>query len=130
MFSIVLPCYNERDNLKLLINEIQKTLINNSFEIIIIDDNSEDGTEELILNNFADTKNLTFIKREDKKRSLGKSVLEGIFEAKYDYVIVMDSDFNHDPKDLLRIIDIQKKDNYCCEHNICNFFTVNVCVFF
>ena len=107
MYSIILPCYNEIDNLKLLIIEIKNILKNFDFEIIIIDDDSEDGTEQMIIENFSKMQNLKFIKRENKKRSLSKSVLEGILEAKNNYVIVMDSDFNHDPNDLLKIVEIQ-----------------------
>ena len=121
MYSIILPCYNEIDNLKLLIVEIKNILKNFDFEIIIIDDNSEDGTEQMIIENFSKMQNLKFIKRENKKRSLGKSVLEGILEAKNNYVIVMDSDFNHDPNDLLKIVEIQMKHHYdliCCSRFI------------
>ena len=117
MYSIILPCLNEKDNLKLLISEIQNILKNINFEIIIIDDNSEDGTEKMITENFSKMQNLMFIKRENKIRSLGKSVLEGLLKAKNDYIIVMDSDFNHDPNDLLEIIKIQTKHHYdliCC----------------
>ena len=121
MYSIILPCYNERDNLKLLIIEIKNILKNINFEIIIIDDNSEDGTEQMITENFSKMQNLKFIKRENKKKSLGKSVLEGILEAKNNHVIVMDSDFNHDPNDLLKIIETQMKHHYdiiCCSRFI------------
>ena len=109
MYSIILPCYNESDNLKLLISEIQNILKNINFEIVIIDDNSEDGTEKMITENFSKMQNLIFVKRENKIKSLGKSVLEGILKAKNDYIIVMDSDFNHNPNDLLEIIKIQTK---------------------
>ena len=121
MYSIILPCYNERDNLKLLISEIQNILKNINFEIIIIDDNSEDGTEKMITENFSKMQNLMFVKRENKIRSLGKSVLVGLLKAKNDYIIVMDSDFNHDPNDLLKIIEIQTKHHYdliCCSRFI------------
>ena len=68
MYSIILPCYNERDNLKLLIIEIKNILKNINFEIIIIDDNSEDGTEQMIIEKFSKMQNLKFIKRENKKK--------------------------------------------------------------
>ncbi len=61
MYSIILPCLNEKDNLKLLISEIQNILKNINFEIIIIDDNSEDGTEQMIAENFSKMHNLKFI---------------------------------------------------------------------
>ena len=60
MYSIILPCYNERDNLKLLIIEIKNILKNINFEIIIIDDNSEDGTEQMIIEKFSKMQNLKF----------------------------------------------------------------------
>ena len=83
------------------------SLKNINFEIIIVDDNSEDGTEKMITENFSKMQNLMFVKRENKIKSLSKSVLEGMLKAKNDYIIVMDSDFNHDPNDLLKIIEIQ-----------------------
>ena len=47
-FSIVIPVYNESKNLPLLISQIYKVLKNHTFELIIIDDNSSDGTFEVL----------------------------------------------------------------------------------
>ena len=63
-FSIVIPVYNESKNLPLLISQIYKVLENHTFELIIIDDNSSDGTFEVL--NKIKKKNFRFFIRKKK----------------------------------------------------------------
>lgn len=92
--SVILPCYNEKGNILPLINAIHDMLDFVPHEIITVDDNSPDGTTTLIRQ-----KNLPFVKSilRTSDRSLAKSIRGGIEEAKGNILIVMDSDFNHQP---------------------------------
>lgn len=95
MISIVLPCFNERGNVIPLIHEISETLQNYEFEIIVVDDNSPDGTYQAVLD-----LNLSYVHPvlRTSEPSFAKSIRAGIELSKGDIVIIMDSDFNHEPK--------------------------------
>ena len=112
MYSIILPSYNEKENLPLLITKIKFFLKNKKFNIYIIDDHSDDDTEEAIRKKFQSDKRILFTARKRYPRSLGRSVGEGILMSKNDKIIVMDTDFNHNPKYLLTLINQHEKFNY------------------
>lgn len=109
--SIILPSYNERDNLPRLVNEIDKSLKNKNYiyELVVVDDNSPDGTWKLIQELQKIRKNLKLIIRKNE-RGLASAIRRGIKEAKYDDIIVMDTDFSHDTETLSNILD--KSENY------------------
>jgi dolichol-phosphate mannosyltransferase len=92
--SVILPCYNEKGNILSIIDAIHYELNFVSHEIIVIDDNSPDGTFLLV-----EQKNIPFVKPVLRKSdpSLAKSIRRGIEEAKGNILVVMDSDFNHQP---------------------------------
>ena len=94
--TIILPTYNEKDNILLLINAIKKILKKIEKEIIVIDDNSPDKTGYLCKKNFIKDK---FIKVLINKKKIGfsESIYKGILNSSKDNIIVMDSDFTHDP---------------------------------
>ena len=96
--------YNEAENIVELINLILKQ--NFSPHLLIIDDNSPDGTSEKILNMQKEFKNLFLIKRS-KKLGLDTAHKEGYNFAlnnDYDYLITMDADFSHDPNELINFV--------------------------
>ena len=99
-FSIVLPCLNELENLKLLIIEIKKKYKKYKIEFVIVDDNSTDGTEAFFKKKIP---NVKYIKRT-KYLSLGKSVELGIKNSAYSKILVMDADFNHTPRDIRKFL--------------------------
>jgi len=102
-FSIVLPVLNEEKNIKKLILLIKKYLKNCKYELIFVDDYSNDNTKKII-NNYV-SKNIKYYLRK-KNKDLTLSCFLGIQKTKYQNIIIMDSDLQHHPKYLLKIIDL------------------------
>ena len=96
--------YNEIENIRELISGIKKNLTNAS--ILIIDDNSPDKTQEVIKELKKNNDNLFLIEREKKLGldSAHKAAFRYAIENNFDYLITMDADISHDPKDLPRFI--------------------------
>lgn len=97
--SIILPTYNERKNILDLILNIKEELNGKpiTYECIVVDDDSPDGTYEAVRNRFKQEKEIKVTNRK-KDPGLGQSILEGLKQAKGENIVVMDTDFNHDPK--------------------------------
>ena len=110
-YSLILPCYNEYKNLRLLIPLIHKCFNKSNYQMIIVDDNSEDLTIKRLKSEFKSSKNIKYILRK-KNPSLGLSIKEGIKKSKGNVVIVMDTDFNHSPKDLKKMISLYNQNDY------------------
>ena len=102
-FSIVIPVYNEAKNLEILIPKIYKELKNIKFELIIVDDSSNDGTS-IILKRLK-KKNFKYIIRK-KERDLSKSCIEGFKKASSKNIVVMDGDLQHKPSDIKKFLNI------------------------
>lgn len=102
-YSIILPCYNEYGNLKLLIPKILNIFKNKNFEILVVDDNSSDQTTIKLKKKIKINNRIKYILRK-KNRSLGLSVKEGVLISKGRTIIVMDTDFNHKPADLKKML--------------------------
>ena len=110
-YSLILPCYNEYKNLRLLIPLIFKCFSKSKYQIIIVDDNSEDLTIKKLKSKFGSNKNIKYILRK-KNPSLGLSIKEGIKKSDGNVIIVMDTDFNHSPKDLKKMINLYDLNDY------------------
>lgn len=105
---VIIPTYNEKENISDIIHAIF-SLEAHRFDVLVIDDNSPDGTaaivEKLIANEFPDR--LHILKRSGKL-GLGTAYIMGFkwaIENRYDYIIEMDADFSHRPKDLIPLQD-------------------------
>lgn len=97
--SVILPTFNEAENIVPLISEITGKLKTVKHEIIVIDDNSPDGTTGKVLKKYSQKTNIkTYIRTENP--GLANSILFGINKAVGKYICVMDTDFNHNPKDI------------------------------
>jgi dolichol-phosphate mannosyltransferase len=97
--SIILPTYCERGNIGDLIDAIETVSLHNPWvtEIIVVDDNSPDGTAELVQQRQTHTPvNLHCFKRI-QERGLATAIQFGIQQSAGDVIVVMDTDFNHDP---------------------------------
>ena len=114
---IIIPTYNESDNIIDLINEI--FLLDEDFHILIVDDNSSDNTASLVDEKIKTSGNKLFILNRKSKLGLGSAYSDGYkwalsknstnngieYDKKYIYdnIYTMDADFSHNPKDLLRM---------------------------
>jgi dolichol-phosphate mannosyltransferase len=95
--SIVLPTYNERENLPILLERISRACKRIHYEMIVVDDNSPDGTALLAKSLKKKYPNLrVFVRR--KERGLSSAIHFGIKKAKYNSVCVMDTDLQHPPE--------------------------------
>lgn len=104
--SIILPTYNEKDNIVRLVQTIKKLNLEQSFEILIIDDNSPDGTYQFSKDNLSNEKDVKIVLRENI-RGLAYSIKEGIERSTGEYIIVMDTDFTHDPILIKKMISLR-----------------------
>ena len=105
---VIIPTYNEKDNIKIIIDKIFK--YNENISILFVDDNSPDGTS-IEIEKYND-KRINIIKRE-KKLGLGSAYIKGFQWAitnGFDYVVQMDADLSHNPADIINIISYT--DNY------------------
>lgn len=95
--SIILPAYCEKENLSHLVPRIAAALKNRKLEILVVDDNSPDGTEQA-MNALAQTQNIpvrTIVRKAN--RGFASSIREGIEKSDGELIVIMDSDGNHDP---------------------------------
>ncbi len=106
--SVVLPTYNESKNIIHLVNEIISVLNEKyKFEILVVDDNSPDYTFKITDETFKDDSRVIPILRIND-RGFAKSIREGIDKARYDQIVVMDTDFTHNPKLIHKLLHVAK----------------------
>ena len=94
--SVILPTYNEKESINLLIREISTILEKEAldYEVLIVDDMSPDGTYDAVKTVFADDSRVVPLLRKNE-RGLATAVLYGIRKARGEKIVVMDTDFNH-----------------------------------
>lgn len=97
--SIVLPAYKEKENLAILIPQIEEEFKNISFEIIVVDDNSNDGTHELLHKLNQKYQNIILVERPGLL-GLGGALRDGYNKARGEYILSSDSDLSFFPKDM------------------------------
>lgn len=107
--SIVLPTFKERENINILFNEIRNKISANIYEIVIVDDDSPDGTWAEALNyiKFNDV-----VVRRINIRGLSSAIVDGILLSLGDYVVVMDADLQHPPEIINAMIKKLDEDEY------------------
>lgn len=103
--SIILPTYKEKDNIVELINAIFAALepCALAYEVVVVDDNSPDGTAEAVRQNFGGDGRVKLFVRTTE-RGLATAIRYGIDHSDGEIVVSMDTDFNHDPKILPQMI--------------------------
>jgi dolichol-phosphate mannosyltransferase len=100
---VIIPTYKEKENIEALIRSISSLPV--PFDILVIDDNSPDGTAAIIKNVQPSFPNVHLIERTSKL-GLGTAYIMGFkwaIEKGYDLIYEMDADFSHDPNDLIKL---------------------------
>ena len=100
---VIIPTYNEKENVEAIIREVFSQ--EKKFDILVVDDSSPDGTENIVKSLQQEFSNL-FIESRKEKTGLGTAYIHGFKWAlakDYEYIIEMDADFSHNPKDLIRL---------------------------
>jgi len=102
---VIVPTYNERENIPGLVRAI--TGLSVPFDILVIDDNSPDGTASIVKEMMVSFPNLHLLERPGKM-GLGRAYIAGFewaLQRDYSYIFEMDADFSHNPDDLVRLWD-------------------------
>ena len=100
---VIIPTYNEKENIERIIRKVFsfKTV----FDVLIVDDDSPDGTADIVKQLQAEFKGL-YIEERSGKLGLGTAYIHGFswaLKKDYEFIFEMDADFSHDPNDLLRL---------------------------
>lgn len=101
---VIIPTYNEKENIEAIIRATFSQ--EKAFHILIVDDNSPDGTATIVHQLIKEFPDRLFIESRFEKNGLGKAYIHGFkwaLQKSYDYIIEMDADFSHNPKDLIRL---------------------------
>lgn len=107
---VIIPTYNEVENIK---SVVEKTLKNKTFDILVVDDSSPDGTAHLVLELMETYSDRLFLEQRALKEGLGKAYIHGFrwaLEKQYDFIFEMDADLSHDPKELSPMLAYLKSD--------------------
>jgi dolichol-phosphate mannosyltransferase len=110
---VVVPTYNEIENIERLLRTVFS--LQREFHVLVVDDNSPDGTAQKVEANFTSYPNKLFLLNRKKKEGLGTAYIAGFkwaLEKDYEYVFEMDADFSHNPNDLIRLYNACHKDGH------------------
>ncbi|MGK0234958.1 MAG: dolichol-phosphate mannosyltransferase, partial [Psychroserpens sp.] len=103
---VVIPTYNESENIERIIHAIFS--LEHSFDILVVDDNSPDGTASLVKTLSKEFPNQIYLEERKGKLGLGTAYIHGFkwaLNRDYDYIFEMDADFSHNPNDLIKLFD-------------------------
>lgn len=98
---VIIPTFKEKENIKSII--VAVFALEKDFDVLIIDDNSPDGTADVVKELMKEFRERLFIIEREGKLGLGTAYITGFkyaLEHQYDYIFEMDADFSHNPKDL------------------------------
>ena len=102
---VIIPTYNERENIEEMIDTVM--LQPNDFHLLIVDDNSPDGTADLVKSKIQNYPDRLFIEERQGKLGLGTAYIHGFrwaLSKNYQYIFEMDADFSHNPEDLNKLL--------------------------
>lgn len=108
---VVIPTFNEIENIENIIRAV--FALPDRFDILVVDDNSPDGTSKAVQSLIAEFPTQLFLETRKGKLGLGTAYIHGFkwaLQRDYEYIFEMDADFSHNPKDLIRLFDACKKD--------------------
>ena len=101
---VIIPTFNEIENIEAIIRAVMA--LPKEFDVLVVDDNSPDGTAAKVESLYADFPNRLFLEVRKEKAGLGTAYIHGFKWAiakKYDFIFEMDADFSHSPSDLPRL---------------------------
>jgi len=102
--SIIVPTYNEAENVRELIERVEASLKGLDFEVVVVDDSSPDGTAE-VAEEFGKAYGNVRVVRRPKKMGVASAVLDGMKAAKHELIAVMDADLQHPPELLPKLLE-------------------------
>jgi dolichol-phosphate mannosyltransferase len=108
---VIIPTFNEKENIEKMVRRIFS--LAKQFDILIVEDNSPDGTGQIVKALQNDYPGRLFILERKGKLGLGTAYIAGFnwsLERKYDYFVEMDADFSHNPDDLIQLYNACAKD--------------------
>jgi dolichol-phosphate mannosyltransferase len=109
---VIVPTFNEKENIEDIIRTVFG--LEEDFDVLIVDDNSPDGTATIVKQLLNEFPNLNILEREGKA-GLGTAYIAGFHYAidkGYDYIFEMDADFSHNPHDLIHLKSACEKDGF------------------
>ena len=108
--AVVIPTYNERENVAPLLALLEQALARTEWEAIFVDDNSPDGTSEFIRGLAANNRRVRVLERIGR-RGLSSACIEGMLATAAQYIAVMDADLQHDESILPKMLERMKSEN-------------------
>lgn len=111
---VIIPTYNERENVEKMVRKVFS--LTKEFHVLIIDDNSPDGTASIVDGLKSEFNNRLFMIQRSGKLGLGTAYTTGFkwaLDRDYQYIFEMDCDFSHNPEDLLKLY-------AACKNNECD----------
>ena len=106
---VVIPTFNEIENIEEILYAVMD--LDTPFDVLVVDDNSPDGTSEKVLQVAQEFPDKIFLKKRLKKNGLGTAYVAGFnwaLKHNYEYIFEMDADFSHNPNDLPRLLHVCK----------------------
>ncbi|NVO01569.1 MAG: polyprenol monophosphomannose synthase [Bacteroidetes bacterium] len=106
---IIIPTYNEKENIEKIIRKVFS--LEKEFDVLIVEDNSPDGTANIVKSLMTEFPDRLFIEERKGKLGLGTAYIHGFkwaLNKNYEFVFEMDADFSHNPDDLIRLYDACK----------------------
>lgn len=110
---VVIPTYNELENIEQLVHAVFS--LAQDFHVLVVDDNSPDGTAEEVIQLKDQYPTSLFLERRSGKMGLGTAYIHGFKWAlarDYEYIFEMDADFSHNPNDLIKLYDACKNNDF------------------
>ena len=101
---VIIPTFNEKENIEAIIRKVMS--LDGDFNILVVEDNSPDGTADIVKKLIEEFQNKIFIKERKGKLGLGTAYIAGFkwaLENGYEYIFEMDADFSHNPNDLIHL---------------------------
>ena len=110
-YTVILPTLNENGHIVKLIQTIEQIFVDTKipYEVLVVDDNSTDGTDESVKKLLHKNHNIKLFVREGQKKNLAESINLGITNSKFSKIIWMDTDFQHPPEYIKKIINSSDK---------------------